>query len=158
MTLSTLMKSDGLEETKGRWKLIRRQFAHTYKLVRDIPGYKAGRTVYGHGDNQRFYFHQMRGDEESIYLDMKGASFTLDQVQEDGWFKPIGRLTDFIPPFPDPKRLPEFVDLIPDCRLVNDVDECRAINAMLADAGFQKRLYDFYRQEYNEFHGIKIGV
>jgi hypothetical protein len=136
------------------------KFAHMYRLTTDLPGYKAGRRVRWDGGRQRFYFYKLTEKgydkgEESIYADFEGMSFTLEQVQEDGWFKTEGELRDFIPAFPARAALTEFVDLVPDCRLVDDVDECRAINGLLASDAFQERLYGFFRKEYNEFYGLE---
>jgi len=136
------------------------KFAHNYMLLKDIPGYKAGRTINWHGATQRFYFRKISewkhdNGAEGIYLDFDGPKFTVDQVHDTEWFEPKGELVDFIPPFPNHAVLDQYVDLIPDCHLVDDVDQCRAINMMLRDAGFQRRLYEFYREQYNLFHGLK---
>lgn len=131
------------------------KFAHRYKLLKDFPGHAAGEEVSWRGDTQRFYFHEKkRGEFDLLRQDMEGPKFTVEQVQDKKWFKPLQPLRNFIPKFPDRKALDEYIYLTPDCRLVNDVDECRAINAMLDDKGFQDRLYEFYRIEYNTFHGL----
>lgn len=135
------------------------KFAHRYKLLKDLPGYTAGRTVAWDGNAQRFRFKELskwKGDNgaEGIDLDYDGPKFTVEQVSDAAWFEPLGDLVDFIPAFPDSKALEEFIYLVPDCRLVNDVDVCRAINTMLYDKGFQKRLYEFYKTEYNAFHKL----
>lgn len=135
------------------------KFSHNYKLLKDIPGYAAGRTVGWDGNNQRFYFRAISewkhdNGAEGIYLDRDGPKFTVEQVQDVPWFQPQGEMREFIPPFPSRKELDQFVTLTAECRLVNDVDECRAINAMLEDKNFQKLLYEFYHTQYNAFHGI----
>lgn len=127
------------------------KFAHRYKLLKDIPGYEAGRVVEWSGcHGQRFYFRK----PDSIYLDLEGPKFTVEQVQGKEWFAPEGKLVDFIPAFPSRRRLDEYVDLMPSCRLVDDVDQCRAINVLLNDANFQKRLYQFYKGQYEAFHEL----
>lgn len=135
------------------------KFAHGYKLLKDVPGYAAGRTVRWDGNAQRFRFRAISewkhdNGDEGIYLDYDGPKFTVEQASDAAWFEPLGDLVDFIPAFPTSKALDEFIYLTPECRLVNDVDVCRAINALLNDKGFQDRLYGFYRTEYNAFHGL----
>lgn len=135
------------------------KFAHNYKLLKPIPGYDAGRTIRWHGNNQRFYFFKISewkhdNGAEGIYLDFEGPKFTVEQAQDPTWFEPIGELVDFIPQFPSYEALCEYVDLLPNCRLVDDVDQCRAINMLLGSDTFRHRLYEFYRQEYNEFHKL----
>lgn len=136
------------------------KFAHCYKLLKDIPGYSAGRTISWDGNRQHFFFRKLSewkhdNGAEGIYSDYDGPKFTVEQAQDATWFEPIGSLVDFIPTFPTRTRLDDFIYLTPECRLVNDVDECRAINAMLDDKGFQQRLYEFYKEQYNDFHKLK---
>jgi hypothetical protein len=135
------------------------KFAHRYELLKDIPGYAAGRTIVWHGSDQRFFFRAIStwkhdNGAEGIYLDREGPKFTVEQAQDAQWFEPLSELVDFIPAFPSRENLHEFVDLVPDCRLVDDVDECRAINVMLRDEGFQTRLYKFYKAQYEHFHKL----
>lgn len=133
------------------------KFAHRYKLLKPFPGHDVGDEISWHGADQRFYFWQIRRSNlELSRRDFDGARFTVDQVQDAEWFKPLDTLREFIPAFPSRKKLEDYVDLSPQCRLVDDVDECRAINALINDPGFQGRLYDFYREQYNEFHGITV--
>jgi hypothetical protein len=136
------------------------KFSHRYQLLKDIPSYQAGRTIGWHGDRQRFYFYKLSDWEwekgkESFYLDFEGPSFTLEQAKDTEWFKPVGKEVDFIPPFPSEAKIDEYVDLLPDCHLVDDVDECRAINGMLKDKEFQRRLYRFFKEQYEAFYSLE---
>lgn len=132
------------------------KFAHRYILRKPIPGYNVGREVTWHGANQRFYFRTVdaKGNER-MHIDFEGPKFTVEQVQDSEWFAPNSDLVDFIPAFPSRKDLDEYVYLTPDCRLVDDVDVCRAINTMLGSEKFQAALYEFYREQYNAFHGLE---
>lgn len=135
------------------------KFAHRYKLLKDIPGYAAGRTIAWHGGIGRFFFRAISewkhdNGAEGIYLDYEGPKFTVEQAQDPAWFEPLSALVDFIPAFPSRENLSEFVDLTPECRLVDDVDECRAIRALLNDDKFQQRLYEFYKAQYEDFHKL----
>lgn len=87
-------------------------------------------------------------------LTLRGQATPVEQVQDVTWFKPVGEIVPFIPPFPSEKEIHEYVSLRPECRLVDDVDVCRAFNAMLADPAFDGALYQFYREQYDRFHGL----
>lgn len=134
------------------------KFAHRYILRKSIPGYNVGREVTWHGTNQRFYFRKV--DERDTELvryayDFEGPKFTVEQVQDESWFVPNSEIVDFIPAFPSRNDLEEYIFLTPECRLVDDVDICRAINTMLGSEKFQQALYEFYKQQYNAFHGLE---
>ena len=134
-------------------------FSHNYKLIKDIPAYKAGRTIGWNGERQKFYFRAISewkydNGAEGIYLDYEGTHFTVEQAKDKEWFTPMGKEKDFIPQFPSEEKIKEYVYLLPECRLVNDVDECRAINGLINDKGFQKKLYSFYKKEYKAFYKI----
>lgn len=134
------------------------KFAHRYKLLKAMPGHNAGEEVCWRGGTQRFYFSQKREHEHDLRRDdMDGLKFTVDQIQDADWFAPTGELVDFIPPFPSRTKIEEFIYLIPDCRLVDDVDECRVINQMLSNKSFQRCLYEFYKKEYEAFHSLNGG-
>lgn len=135
-------------------------FHHQYKLKKDTPIYKAGWPLRWSGSKRRFYFllpSTWKHDDgkPGIYSDFEGQSFTVEQVQDREWFEPVGPEVLFIPAFPSENKLEEYVDLLPTTRMVDDVDECRAINMLLEDKGFQKRLYVFYKEQYKAFHGLK---
>lgn len=134
-------------------------FSHSYVLLRDIPTHPAGRKLRWHGANQRFYFYKIstwgfNKGEEDIHSDFEGPSYTVEQIQDASWFKPTGEIVPFIPPFPSQKDIDHYVPLTPECRLVDDVDVCRAFNALLSNPPFETTLYEFYREQYNHFHGL----
>jgi hypothetical protein len=135
------------------------KFTHRYKLLKDTPKYKAGWELGWSGNDGKFYFYKVSewkhdNGKRSIYLDYDSKGFSVEEIKDTEWFKPIGKEVDFIPRFPSRARIEEYIDLMPSCRLVNNVDECRAINLMLDNKEFQNRLYDFYNEQYNAFHKL----
>ena len=133
------------------------KFSHTYELLKDTPKYKKGWKLRWSGGNEKFYFYKKstwgyNKGEPDIYLDLESTGFTLEEIQDTEWFKPTGELVDYIPSFPNKKDLKEYMYLLPETRLVDDVDICRAINRMLNNTKFQDQLYEFYKQKYEEFY------
>jgi len=127
------------------------RFAERYKLLKDTPTHKAGSVLIWEGMAQLFYF-TVPG--EKYDPDRNGPHFTVEQIQDAEWFMPMKPLKPFIPKFPSRKNLEEFATLDANCRLVDSVDECRAINGLINDPKFQRRLYDFYKQEYEKFYKL----
>lgn len=135
------------------------KFAHRYKLLKNTPTYKAGWELGWDGGSEKFYFYKpstwsYNKGEPDIYLDLNGARFTVDEIKNIEWFEPIGEEVDFIPKFPTQKKLEEYFYMFGETRLVSDVDLCRAIDKLLDDKGFQKKLYEFYKREYNQFYKL----
>ncbi len=133
------------------------QFSHQYTLLKDTPKYKAGWKLGWSGNKERFYFYKKSNwgydkGEPNIYLDYEDASFTIEEIQDKSWFEPKGKLYDYVPSFPTRQRIEDFMYLVPELRLVADVDESRTIGKMLDDKDFQNRLYEFYKKEYNNFY------
>ncbi len=133
------------------------KFSHNYVLAKDTPTHKRGWPLRWHGGQRKFYFSTVstwgyNKGEPDIYLDMEGASYTVEQILNTEWFTSNGGETDFIPAFPSEKKLEEYMYLLPELRLVEDVDECRAIADLFKSNGFTNRLYDFYKKEYEHFH------
>lgn len=130
------------------------KFAHNYILNKDLPKYKKGWPFRWSGNQNRFYpakasdWGYNKGQPD-IYLDYEHQGYTIDEIQDKDWFIPNGELVDFIPPFPEKNKIGEYVYLTFETRLVNDVDECRAMNGLFDDKSFQDRLYDFVKKEYD---------
>lgn len=135
------------------------KFAHNYKLKKDMPKYKVGWPLRWNGNDEKFYFAKAstwgyNKGEPDIYLDRESGGFTLEEIKNTEWFEPDGKEKDFIPKFPSKKNLEEFVYLDFETRLVNDVDECRAMNKLFNSKKFQDELYEFVKEKYNDFHAL----
>ena len=138
-------------------------FHKRYKLVKGLPTYPQDWEVGWCGSRQKFYPYKVRVHDwedktkPDIYKDYDHQGFTVEQVKDLNWFSPIGKSVDFVPAFPSRKELEDYMYLLPETRLVDDVDECRCISQMLNSNIFQDRLYSFYKEEYEAFHKIKNG-
>lgn len=130
------------------------KFSHRLVLKNDLPTYKKGWTFRWCGKTQRYYPEkpsQWEYDKgkPSIYLDFSHQGYKLDEVQDEEWFE-HGELTDFHPEFPSVESIEDFVYLNPETRLVKDDDFCRCFDELLESEGFYRKLYNFYRNEYNK--------
>ena len=131
------------------------KFAKEYSLLCDLPTHKAGSKLGWDGVRQFFYFDLPKEREFDLSRrDYDGPKFTVDQVQDTKWFKAVGKLRPFVPPFPSRKCIEQYASLDAECRMVDEVDECRALNGLIFDPKFQQRLYDFYKQEYDKFYNL----
>lgn len=136
------------------------KFAHNYKLNKDLPKYKKGWEFRWSGSHQKFYpatvstWGYNKG-EPDIYLDYEHQGYTVDEVQDKEWFSPDGKLVDFIPPFPTIHKIKDFVYLSFETRLVDDVDECRAMNKLFDEDSFKENLYNFVKKEYDRKYKIE---
>lgn len=132
------------------------KYAQEYKINKDLPTVKKGWVFGWSGIRRNFYPHKADDKNKPEYdLDFKGISFSFDEVVNNSeWFTPITPLKDFIPPFPEPRDLSEFVNLDFETKLVDDVDECRALNDLFDNKEFQDNLYKFVKKEYNRFHKL----
>ncbi len=133
--------------------------SHQYKLTKDLPKYKKGWTLKWSGSRRLFFPYlpsewKMDEGKESINLDYKHQGYSFDEIRDREWFEPAGKFVDFIPKFPSKENIKEYFDLLPEGRLVQDVDEARAITDLLDDKTFQDELYEFYKDKYNKFHKL----
>lgn len=81
-----------------------------YQLLQDLPTKKAGRCIYFQNEDEKYYFKLLNKEfyndtidpeEESLYIDRKSESYSLEEVKNNKkFFKPIGELFDLIPKFP----------------------------------------------------------
>lgn len=128
------------------------KYAGRYKLLKDTPTHKAGTIVRWDGISQFFYFDKAKTGALALSEhDREAPRFTVKQIQDTEWFKPMEKLRPFIPPFPSRQTIDQYVRLDAECRMVDTVDVCRAINTLIGDEEFQRRLYGFYKQQYEEF-------
>ena len=129
------------------------KFAHKYKLKKDLPNYKEGWVFRWSGSRMKFYpcksstFGYNKG-EPDIYLDYEHQGYTVEEIQNEEWFTPDSQLVDFIPAFPSKNDIGDFVHLHLETRLVDDVDECRAMNNLFDEDLFKDNLYNFVKSEY----------
>lgn len=123
---------------------------HTeYELLIDLPtGEKAG-TVYRKYTDSDCKMRFFRAVGHSF--DSKGLSFSLSEVQNERFFKPLGEPQPFILPFPESVRvLEEFYNLIPTRKFVPNVEQIRLIDPVVNSEEFEQRLYELIKQMYNE--------
>lgn len=137
------------------------KFAHVYKLKQDLPTYKKGWTLRWSGNDEKFYPNKARihtwedKTKPDIYLDREHQGYSLEQIKNTTWFEPAEKETDFIPKFPTENKIKDFVYLEFETRLVDDVDECRALNRLFSSKEFKSDLYNFIKDKYNIFHKLK---
>lgn len=131
-----------------------------YKLLKDTPNYPKDWPLQWDGIRRKYFFKNVSKWEYELgkpdyTLDYKGQSFTLEEIEnKSDWFKPVGKANQFIPKFPTPKDLEEYVHLNFENRLVDDVDECRALTDLWEDKQFQTNLYEFVKSEYNRHYNL----
>lgn len=135
------------------------KYYREYTLTKDTPKHKKGWPLKWSGGRNRYYFAKAstwdwEKGKPDIYLDYNGESYSIEEVQSSDWFKPVGRALPFIPKFPSKNALSEFVSLDFEIHLVDDVDECRAMNQLFDSKKFQDELYEFVKDKYNEFHKL----
>ena len=86
----------------------------------------------------------------SYKVDYKGVSFTLEQIQNTQFFKPIGEAKDLMLPFPSKDEIQEFYYLIGENKLVADVDQVRLINPIFYSDEFYDAVYELLKNMYNK--------
>jgi hypothetical protein len=137
---------------------------HTnYELLKDLPtGQKAGQELRVQVSNDtepemKFYFcfwDTLFNKWDSLKLDYKGLSFTLEQIQNKEFFKPIGKARDLILPFPSKTKIKEFYNLVGENRLVTSVDEVRLINPIFYSNEYYDAVYGVLKKMYNKKYGL----
>lgn len=136
------------------------KFSKKYKLNKDLPKYKKDWTVGWCGSRQLFYPHNIRKydwedkNDPDYSLDYTHQGYSIEEIKNIEWFTPISEEVDFIPKFPTKNNIEKFVYLTFETRLVDDVDECRAMNELFNSKMFQNKLYEFVKEEYNSFHNL----
>jgi len=138
---------------------MKKDFYHQYKYKKDTPEYKTGWKIKWCGSDERYYPYKPSkwkydNGKESIYLDKKHKGYSVDDIKDSEWFEPIGTPKSFIPSFPSKRKIDEYVYLDFETRLISDVDECRALDNLFASKKFQNNLYNFVRDEYNNFYKL----
>jgi len=133
-------------------------FTHKYKLLKDLPNYKAGWTL--GWDGEKFYPYkksewEFDNGKESIYLDKNSQGYSVEEIKDTTWFEPIGKEVDFIPKFPSKSKIDEFVSLDFETKLINQVDECRAMNNLFDNKQFKDDLYSFVKGKYDQFYKLE---
>lgn len=137
-----------------------KKYYYQYKLLKDTPSFGAGWPLKWDGTRRKYYFPKVSSwgfdkGEPDISLDYNGQSFSLEEVEnKPDWFEPIGKPKRYIPAFPSPTALEEYVYLRFENRLVDGVDECRALSDLWNDDNFQKNLYKFVKTEYEKLHKL----
>ncbi len=137
------------------------KFSHTYKLNKDLPKYKAGWTLGWNGNTEKFYPHAIRKfdwedkSKPDYCLDLEHQGYSLQEIKNEDWFSPVGKEKDFIPKFPARNKIEEFIYLDLETRLVDDIDEARALNRLFESKDFKTDLYNFIKIKYNKFHKLK---
>lgn len=127
-------------------------YHHEYRLRQPTPAHPAGCAFRWDGIRRKFFpvkpNEKYNTDRESL------VAYTVEQVQDSDWFLPEGEPLPFIPPFPRFDALGDSIRLTAETRLVDRVDICRTFNDLLDSPGFERRLYEFYKTEYNKFYGL----
>ncbi|WP_241473794.1 hypothetical protein [Mycolicibacterium neoaurum] len=135
-----------------------KMFHKRYELLRETPTHKAGWPLRWDGKRRKYFYPKVstwssdKGGPD-IYLDSNGPAYTIEEVEsKPDWFKPSDEAVPYVPAFPSKDDLEEFVYLSFETRLVDDVDECRALSDLFRSDEFRGNLYDFVRDEYNRHH------
>lgn len=132
------------------------KYHQKYKLLVDLPtGQKAGQEVVKHvNDKSEFVFYFCKWDvfwEKWGYSpDFTQCCFTLEQVQNNKFFKPLGEAFDLVLPFPSKEKIKEFYYLLGESRLVDSVDEIRLINPVFYSDEFYDGIYELLKKSYNK--------
>lgn len=129
-----------------------------YELLKDTPDFPKGWLFSWEGTQKLYYPHQEAGFlYEKNHLcnpystDFKKTGYTLDYIESHPeWFKPIDKKIKFYPDFPTKERIGDYVYLRFETRLVDDVDECRAMNELFDDKKFESDLYAFVKEKYED--------
>jgi len=140
------------------------KYYQRYKLLVDLPtGQIAGQELLLHVSNEeepqmKWYFCVWDAILEkwsSYKVDYKGLSFTLEQIQNTQFFKPISEAKDLVLPFPNKEEIQEFYYLIGENKLVADVDQVRLINPIFYSDEFYDGVYELLKRMYNEKYIIE---
>ena len=141
-----------------------RMYYVNYKLLKDTPDHKQGWPIKWDGTRRKYFFNKVStwsndAGKPDYCLDYNGQSFTIDEIEsKTEWFEPTGASRQFIPEFPSRTKLSEFVNLNFENRLVDDVDEARALSDVWVDKQFNDNLYNFVKSEYNRVHKLDSDV
>lgn len=134
-------------------------FCKNYVYKKDTPEYPKGWKIKFDGSRRKYYPYkpsEWKYDEgkESIYLDYEHGGYSIKEIENEEWFTATSKPTRYIPDFPNEQKISEFTYLDLETRLVDDVDECRAMNELFSSASFKKDLYNFVKDSYNSFHKL----
>lgn len=131
-----------------------------YELIKDVPGVNAGRQLRcdTFDGDIKYYFVKTWEEESSIWEGKKEYAYekyndtlySLEEISDKKFFKPIGEWIDLIPVFPKQKDIYEFLYLIGDTRLVDSVDFIRAINPILKSKEYEKAVYGLLKKFYED--------
>ena len=129
-----------------------------YELLIDLPsGEKKGSRYFmktkGEDAKVEFVLGTYSEHSDTWYsysVDRTKTTFSVEQVMDEKFFKPHGKKVPIVPKFPSYKKIDEFYHLIGENRLVDDVDEVRAINPIFYSEEFKKGVYDLLRKMYKK--------
>lgn len=136
------------------------KYHQKYKLLVDLPtGQKVGQEVVRYvNDKSKIVFYFCKWDDFlekwGYNPDFSQSCFTLEQVQNTKFFKPIGKAFDLILPFPTKDKIGEFYYLIGERRLVSSVDEIRLIDPVFYSDEFYDGVYELLKKMYNEKYNL----
>lgn len=131
-----------------------------YELLVDLPtGEKKGSHFFFHvsNDNDTKIWYQVgklseySTQENKWYSDWesKGIKLSIEQMTSN-FFKPIGEPKPLYPKFPNKEEIKEFYSLVGESRLVNSVDEVRAINQVFYSEEYYNACYDILKKMYED--------
>ena len=134
------------------------KYHQRYELLKDLPtGHKKGQELVLNVSNEtepkmKWYFvlWDKMFNKWGYDIDRDSLSFSLDQIQNKEFFKPIGKAKDLILPFPTKKEISEFFNLIGENRLVSSVPEVRLISPIFYSDAFYNSVYELLKKMYNE--------
>jgi hypothetical protein len=138
------------------------KYHQRYQLLKDLPtGHKKGQELCLNVSNETepkmkwyFVFWDKMFEKWGYDIDYKGLSFDLEQIQNKEFFKPIGKASDLILPFPTKEKISEFFYLIGESRLVASVPEVRLISPIFYSDEFYNSVFEILKKMYDDKYGL----
>lgn len=135
-----------------------KKYYKKYKLLKDTIDYKTGWLFSWEGTRRLYYPHQEAGFlYEGKHIcnpyssDFDKIGYPMEYIESHPeWFKSLGKQINFYPTFPSRNKIGDYLHLSFEIRLMDSVDECRAMNELFDDKKFQDELYDFVKEKYEK--------
>lgn len=139
-------------------------YYNEYELLVDLPtGEKKGDHFFFHVSNDdcnRIWYqvgelHEILTKKWYQSWSTTGVKLKIEQMTPN-FFKPIGEPRNLYPTFPTIDKIEEFIYLVGETKLVNSVDEIRAIKPIFYSEEYKNACYELLKSMYNKkYHSTR---
>lgn len=130
-----------------------------YKLLKDTIDFPKGWIFSWEGGSRLYIPNKAKKSYDRENLEIcdlydvdyakKQHAITKEKIETlKDWFIPFGEIKDYYPDFPSFENINKFLHLYLETRLIDSVDECRALNDLFNLPDWKSKLYNFIKNEY----------